>query len=176
MYSWTLHSIMLLLYRSKRPALVHPAVLYIPLCFYFIRSQHPHRQTQKAALHSIMLLLYLYPEKLMVALERLYIPLCFYFISYLETSIYVLSTLHSIMLLLYRITVVKCPGKHLTLHSIMLLLYRKCYTAYCPRKTPLHSIMLLLYPTWNAGAPRSCPLYIPLCFYFINKGKETKIL
>ena len=121
-----LHSTMLLLYpiwlmiaRTSR------CTIYIPLCFYFIRSwvasivSSPFQFTFHYAstlslvlveaelpeknLHSTMLLLYRRTSPPLRSILPIYIPLCFYFIGFSPGSVYYyMHHLHSTMLLLYR--------------------------------------------------------------------------
>ena len=57
-----------------------PCRLYIPLCFYFI-TVYTSSKTGFRPLHSIMLLLYQDGSLGLLGLHFIYIPLCFYFIE-----------------------------------------------------------------------------------------------
>ena len=121
-------------------------IIYIPLCFYFIRSPALPAASPVSNLHSTMLLLYQVSLMAKGKYEYIYIPLCFYFIP--VPSLYfpalVIFTFH------YASTLSTVPLGS-TLH-----------------RSNLHSTMLLLYQG-RSGSPRpTYPIYIPLCFYFID--------
>ena len=141
-----LHSIMLLLYRTCHlPHSWGSFIIYIPLCFYFIRIRFNiqrgrswftfhYASTLSTAeqlmhgkslhLHSIMLLLYPRYNDKFPRTFRIYIPLCFYFIGHDRKFCreYFIFTFH------YASTL--SAGRQTGtmweayLHSIMLLLYQ----------------------------------------------------
>ena len=145
---------MLLLYQMWAEVKKHSHLIYIPLCFYFIRRalrascSDSERFTFHYAstlsrmsgcmspnhhnLHSTMLLLYPISRFASEAMNRIYIPLCFYFIE-----------LQSIRFL-----------HHIHLHSTMLLLYLTGAESRAKSICYLHSTMLLLYP-WPSFSSRS---------------------
>ena len=166
----TLHSTLLLLYQSARTGIGSARTwLYIPLCFYFIRSHTTHLK------HGF----------------SLYIPLCFYFIGEqaghtgLSGSHF---TFHFASTLSYIYSIRGWIFK--TLHSTLLLLYPRVSPPRMSIRRSLHSTLLLLYPPFSRygempwvyftfhfastlspedqwGAMPDHILYIPLCFYFI---------
>ena len=75
-----LHSTMLLLYHDGTCNRGVGTVIYIPLCFYFIRIDKCVK-TDTTDLHSTMLLLYRSGRRQNVHTKQIYIPLCFYFID-----------------------------------------------------------------------------------------------
>ena len=99
----------------------------------------------------------------------IYIPLCFYFISARSLCLPgYCHYLHSTMLLLYLNSHTKIIGNFLNLHSTMLLLYQLVPVGAHCLFHHLHSTMLLLYPKRTCCERDICPIYIPLCFYFIG--------
>ena len=98
-----LHSTMLLLYPAAAPIFFAIFLIYIPLCFYFIRDKETHirnistftfhyastlsrcdrcsSQKPRQYLHSTMLLLYRCSVQRTECELQIYIPLCFYFIE-----------------------------------------------------------------------------------------------
>ena len=122
--------------------------IYIPLCFYFIRVYYGFKSINYSNLHSTMLLLYLSVRKIPCFLLIIYIPLCFYFIStlFLLVNVFVQFTFH------YAST--------LSALSSMAII--------CSRVN-LHSTMLLLYLSCGLIKIQSQSIYIPLCFYFIQR-------
>ena len=138
---------MLLLYPYFSHSLRSLLVIYIPLCFYFIRIGVTVRDSPDSDLHSTMLLLYPGQPADPPVQETIYIPLCFYFIvislkdciflrrftfhyaSTLSsfTNVAIFSFLIYIPLCFYFIQVnhpqTQPPEKNL--HSTMLLLYLK---------------------------------------------------
>ena len=98
--------------------------IYIPLCFYFIAEAVPDKYIPLIHLHSTMLLLYLINFAKRAYLISIYIPLCFYFIERCEAGREREdNNLHSTMLLLYRVLVYQMIFESSYLHSTMLLLY-----------------------------------------------------
>ena len=120
-----LHSTMLLLYLCCSMRFLPRWMIYIPLCFYFIKKTGLIFPSGITNLHSTMLLLYrfspraeriLWPtftfhyastlsrlgDRLRNSVCAIYIPLCFYFIgSMLKLQRSSMLNLHSTMLLLY---------------------------------------------------------------------------
>ena len=126
--------------------------IYIPLCFYFIALR-------KTSEYSVTLI---------------YIPLCFYFIGQRKTvhrstlSIY-------IPLCFYFIRVGDLDGGLLiqfTFHYASTL--SRLTRSFGIRYRYLHSTMLLLYRNTRQGSGLFCPIYIPLCFYFILQTVAVK--
>ena len=78
--------------------------------------------------------------------------------------------LHSTMLLLYRVERLYFQCPKIDLHSTMLLLYQPQAGIPSAEDQHLHSTMLLLYRRCNYGVQLVKPIYIPLCFYFIQTG------
>ena len=122
-------------------------IIYIPLCFYFIRPTAGHGNGKEAHLHSTMLLLYRLKEQ---GCNGPVTEFTFHYASTLSTDGLIKAGsqihLHSTMLLLYRASLRDQEFQHFHLHSTMLLLYRG--------------------KGWNTKAAE--PIYIPLCFYFIG--------
>ena len=54
------------------------------------------------------------------------------------------------------------------LHSTMLLLYQQSENLKEKYDQNLHSTMLLLYHLWSQQMMWKLPIYIPLCFYYID--------
>ena len=76
-----LHSTMLLLYRKNLSCMGISGIIYIPLCFYFIRIRQYIECQSNYNLHSTMLLLYPHCCTVVQRIDvNIYIPLCFYFI------------------------------------------------------------------------------------------------
>ena len=127
-----------------------------------------HLNTIHLSLHSIMLLLY---RVWCYWYYRLY-SFTFHYASTLsggsDSDILIHLHLHSIMLLLYRIGKLLQKGEwaQFTFH------YASTLSAFLLRipyqVLHLHSIMLLLYLICPTAYYRSCTIYIPLCFYFIE--------
>ena len=165
-----LHSTMLLLYPRAYQMRTGDYLIYIPLCFYFIRQWFGHPRVRYPNLHSTMLLLY--PPNLTVR----YLRACQFTFHYASTlsktnhpDALHLTDLHSTMLLLYPapragkasarpIYIPLCfyfirsktaVGKSysVNLHSTMLLLYRYSTRPKHSSYLHLHSTMLLLYPS-----------------------------
>ena len=127
-------------------------IIYIPLCFYFIAEPPPHRTDRGA----------------------IYIPLCFYFIpaSGCMFAFQGIFTFHYASTLSFFSVIIIC--KVLDLHSTMLLLYRYYLIPLYHHYLHLHSTMLLLYLADRPGGrPDRDPIYIPLCFYFIEDRAGT---
>ena len=170
--------------------------LYPDLTFTFHYASTLSLQTRplrlrQLHLHSIMLLLYPWRPWSTSLIQIIYIPLCFYFIvwrcreesGHAKFTFHYASTLsdvfwpitwmkfylHSIMLLLYQLTMRQFIVFYFHLHSIMLLLYR--YTpvvcAYAVSLFTFHYASTL--SNWSASEKIFCiEIYIPLCFYFID--------
>ena len=137
---------MLLLYRvSPYDNLEFDIYIYIPLCFYFIRS---HRAGKPSARH-------------------IYIPLCFYFIyaQLIFREGNPLFTFHYASTLSDSKEYLQIMGQYL--HSTMLLLYQSQGVIHCTIQFHLHSTMLLLYRSFSCSLSLFVIIYIPLCFYFI---------
>ena len=153
LWDFHLHSTMLLLYRSpsvfnrdRVPHLHSTMLLLYP-------ALSTHDPTKFVHLHSTMLLLYRKHRNALKTDNSIYIPLCFYFI-----------VLHRVWL----------QHINLDLHSTMLLLYLWLVFGSIGLRTHLHSTMLLLYPQCQPPViGPSEKIYIPLCFYFINRCKWT---
>ena len=186
---FTFHYASTLSERSQPPAGAR-VYIYIPLCFYFIRSSY-HCPSHLIHLHSTMLLLYRRNHKV---------------IGYCEIN------LHSTMLLLYQFDGEELVISYTDLHSTMLLLYPSSNTAssnpssiYIPlcfyfivKQSQIEvkiiqftfhyastlSVLNLFQPgfflqfTFHYASTLSVPtdlfhksaflIYIPLCFYFIH--------
>ena len=85
------------------------------------------------------------------------------------SSIVAILYLHSTMLLLYRLKAAIRSKLVANLHSTMLLLYLHHARCIIDIVIHLHSTMLLLYLVLRYR-PASAPcIYIPLCFYFIDR-------
>mgnify|MGYP001777477689 CR=1 FL=1 len=143
-----LHSTMLLLYPHSESALSLSPRIYIPLCFYFIRSGWwlPVPRGALFTFHYASTLSCIWSR------GRLCGPV----------------HLHSTMFLLYPhtcLTVQSLPYKF-TFHYASTL---SCLTAGLTTMLRyLHSTMLLLYPAIRPNVEGGLsPIYIPLCFYFI---------
>ena len=107
---------------------------------------------------------------------HLYIPLCFYYIKY--SSFWYKNfdeTLHSTMLLLYRVSS-PAPGSFVrTLHSTMLLLYppwsRKALDWYY--FFTFHYASTISFVKYRVIKIKNL-LYIPLCFYYIHTRSRCR--
>ena len=73
------------------------------------------------------------------------------------------------MLLLYLLYVSVISHSQSYLHSTMLLLYLLCILGNGTVFSHLHSTMLLLYPRRYRRSLFPILIYIPLCFYFIQR-------
>ena len=140
-----LHSTMLLLYPLRGHEPRQPAVIYIPLCFYFITCLQPMREIYGSFTFHYASTLSQREAKEAV-FEQIYIPLCFYFIHKAQKHPGASVHLHSTMLLLYRKEDRKRALQEADLHSTMLLLYPYFQQTHNPDNSHLHSTMLLLYP------------------------------
>ena len=165
---------MLLLYRPYFIRCISWFCIYIPLCFYFIKTVSTSRMNT----------------------SLIYIPLCFYFIldrtfhirKNIEFTFHYASTLSVTgwnLVFIYRIYIPLCfyfigisfsntrPCLHL--HSTMLLLYRIDVSNWQAGINHLHSTMLLLYPAHRCHLPGNPhTIYVPLCFYFIQDISAVK--
>ena len=163
-----LHSTMLLLYLSSRILKLETSVtftfhyastlsitgwsayffflIYIPLCFYFIRA-HPESKTMyNHYLHSTMLLLYRFCRDFWKA-----------FMQYL----------HSTMLLLYPAAEQGENYDDPHLHSTMLLLYHRSF-GYSVTKNWIYIPLCFYFIRMGLrNSALQIQIYIPLCFYFI---------
>ena len=165
----SLHSTMLLLYlfrlQSQSPIRHHFTFHYASTISTF-RHIHPDPPScftfHYASTISGLFILVVFQVSL------LYIPLCFYYIKEPSWMISIrLTTLHSTMLLLYLIPIIKSGICTSPLHSTMLLLYPQWTKLNRKKKSTLHSTMLLLYLNHHRLRAFLNYLYIPLCFYYI---------
>ena len=140
-----LHSTMLLLYLMIGVDNTTIDSIYIPLCFYFIRTIH----CTKAARVMIYIPLCFYfiqeDSYSQKHLNGIYIPLCFYFILF--------GVFHS------------SPSSMIYIPLCFYFIISSC--KLWQNGVYLHSTMLLLYPCYIVSIPRNISIYIPLCFYFI---------
>ena len=138
---------MLLLYPFFRRRYVRSPYIYIPLCFYFIRTEL-RLFVLGLHLHSTMLLLYRPFWK--------------------RTPDWSIN-LHSTMLLLYLYAHKSNIWTQTDLHSTMLLLYRNFHATCHSRRNifTFHYASTLSLTQWSRSWPHVL-IYIPLCFYFID--------
>ena len=146
---------MLLLYLDPDSCTAVNSPIYIPLCFYFIRTGTGRTTT----VHPIYIPLCFYfivaSIGLTVASIIIYIPLCFYFIfQACIISEVINDNLHSTMLLLY------------LLHYLLINLFKIIYIPLC---------FYFIGVTSMCISGSSC-IYIPLCFYFIHREKDRGVL
>ena len=80
------------------------------------------------------------------------------------------------MLLLYQGCLSRTEDPLSNLHSTMLLLYRFWTSCGMSRIKYLHSTMLLLYRGTTFNNPPTISIYIPLCFYFIERNSGRWML
>ena len=184
-----LHSTMLLLYLMIGVDNTTIDSIYIPLCFYFIRTIPLHKSRPSHDLHSTMLLLYPRGQLLTETFKR---EFTFHYASTLSILISPMSkplhNLHSTMLLLYRLYHSDCiiadfiyiplcfyfilfgvfhssPSSMIYIPLCFYFIISSC--KLWQNGVYLHSTMLLLYPCYIVSIPRNISIYIPLCFYFI---------
>ena len=142
-----LHSTMLLLYLMIGVDNTTIDSIYIPLCFYFIRTIH----CTKAARVMIYIPLCFYfiqeDSYSQKHLNGIYIPLCFYFIANPEAD-------------------EEWPARSFTFHYASTL--SRIGGVLSTMQQNLHSTMLLLYLYAEKCREVAELIYIPLCFYFIR--------
>ena len=186
-----LHSTMLLLYRAMPKV---DSTLSNAFTFHYASTiSRPHRRQQSRTYNftfhyasTISTFRHIHPDPpscftfhyastisglfilVVFQVSLLYIPLCFYYIKEPSWMISIrLTTLHSTMLLLYLIPIIKSGICTSPLHSTMLLLYPQWTKLNRKKKSTLHSTMLLLYLNHHRLRAFLNYLYIPLCFYYI---------
>ena len=123
-------------------------LIYIPLCFYFIAVVPPMSSAGSGSFTFHYASTLSHVSVLLISCILIYIPLCFYFIwvTGYDINDYDKFTFHyaSTLSLSERYNIVDDPH--------------------------LHSTMLLLYRIWRTDWPGQwSAIYIPLCFYFIDR-------
>ena len=153
-----LHSTMLLLYPDHPPCAPRFDLIYIPLCFYFIRTVY--LRTAQCNTFTFHYASTLSCTPLSVCITN--VKFTFHYASTLSDGrrfrFYHQSLhLHSTMLLLYLHRTLMWRLWKINLHSTMLLLYRSPQNTEDLPHSDLHSTMLLLYraPQEKCTFPRS---------------------